>query len=113
MSQLLKITLFGAPTITLAEQPLTGLNTGKALALFTYLAANRQPHARDHLADLLWSEFNNQQARNNLRYLLPDLRNSDENLRRSFLTRAPYHRQLLDLVQTAGAGTAESTSNPS
>jgi predicted ATPase/DNA-binding SARP family transcriptional activator len=74
MSQLLRVTLLGSPTITLGDQPLTGLLTGKVLALFAYLAVNRQPHTRDHLADLLWSECSNQQARNNLRYLLPDLR---------------------------------------
>lgn len=74
MSQLLQITLLGSPTIILGDQPLTGLLTGKVMALFAYLAVNRRPHTRDHLADLLWSEFNNQQARNNLRYLLPDLR---------------------------------------
>jgi DNA-binding SARP family transcriptional activator len=33
-----------------------------------------RPQSRDVLADLLWSELNNQQARNNLRYVLPDLR---------------------------------------
>ncbi|MFN8489914.1 MAG: tetratricopeptide repeat protein [Caldilineaceae bacterium] len=74
MSKLLKATLCGAPILTLGEQPLTGLITGKALALFVYLAVTGQPHSRDMLADLLWSELANQQARNNLRYVLSDLR---------------------------------------
>ncbi|MEZ4737654.1 MAG: BTAD domain-containing putative transcriptional regulator [Caldilineaceae bacterium] len=34
----------------------------------------QQTQSRDTLADLLWSETNNQQARTNLRYLLPELR---------------------------------------
>lgn len=74
MSQLLQVTLLGAPTIVLANQPLTGLLTPKTLALFIYLAVSGQPQPRDHLADLFWHELNAQQARNNLRYLLPDLR---------------------------------------
>jgi predicted ATPase/DNA-binding SARP family transcriptional activator len=52
--------------------------TPKALALFVYLAVTaakgEPPPSRDQLADLLWSETNNQQARDNLRYLLPELR---------------------------------------
>ena len=51
-----------------------GSLTGKAQALFIYLAVTGRSHARDLLANLLWSERNNQQARNNLRYLLPELR---------------------------------------
>ncbi|MCE7985518.1 MAG: hypothetical protein DYG89_30455 [Caldilinea sp. CFX5] len=78
MSQLLQVARLGSPTLILGDKALTGLITGKALALFTYLAVSGQPHTRDHLADLLWSEFDNQQARNNLRYLLPDLRQQIE-----------------------------------
>lgn len=74
MNTILTLTLFGAPTLTLAEQPLLGTLSGKALALLSYLAVTERPQRRDTLADLLWSEFNNQQARNNLRYTLHDLR---------------------------------------
>ena len=48
--------------------------TPKANALFLYLAVTQHAHSRDLLADLLWSETNNQQARANLRYLLPEVR---------------------------------------
>lgn len=74
MTVSLHITLCGAPTITLGEQSLTGLLSGKALALFSYLAVTGRPHQRDALADLLWSDLPLPQARANLRYLLPDLR---------------------------------------
>lgn len=74
MNNLLTITLLGAPTLTCAEEPLPNALRGKALALFCYLAATERTQSRDILADLLWSEFNNQQARNNLRYTLRDVR---------------------------------------
>lgn len=74
MNHFLKLIFFGAPTLTLAEQPLLGALSGKALALFSYLAVMERAQSRDVLADLLWSEFSNQQARNNLRYTLRDLR---------------------------------------
>lgn len=74
MDAILKLTLFGAPTLTLAEQPLLGALSGKALALFSYLAVTERSQSRDTLAALLWSEFANQQARSNLRYTLRDLR---------------------------------------
>ena len=74
MNQSLQLTFLGAPRLTLAEQALNELLTPKALALFAYLAVTGKSHTRDWLAHLLWSDVNNQQARNNLRYLLPDLR---------------------------------------
>jgi predicted ATPase len=78
MKPLLKLTLFGAPTITLGDQPLTGALTGKLLALFLYLAVTAAkgelPHQREALADLFWSELPRSQRRSNLRYLLSDLR---------------------------------------
>ncbi|MCE7985519.1 MAG: hypothetical protein DYG89_30460 [Caldilinea sp. CFX5] len=70
----LEITLCGAPTLTLGEQPLAGVLTGKSLALFVYLAVTGRPHQRDTLATLLWCDLSLPQARANLRYLLPDLR---------------------------------------
>lgn len=70
----LKLTFFGSPQLFLGEHNLTEKITGKAFALFSYLVVTGQTHNRDLLADLLWSELSNQQARNNLRYLLPDLR---------------------------------------
>ena len=37
MRQPLTLTFCGTPTLTLGDQPLAGLLTGKALALFIYL----------------------------------------------------------------------------
>lgn len=72
---MLKLFYLGTPQIQLSTESLADRLTPKAQALFVYLAVTGQSHSRDRLADLLWSEMNNQQARNNLRYLLPDLRN--------------------------------------
>lgn len=74
MSDVLEIQLFGTPRFTWNENVSIRMAGGKSLALWVYLVTTRQPQARDLLADLLWSEFSNQQARNNLRYILPDLR---------------------------------------
>ncbi|MEZ4735670.1 MAG: hypothetical protein R3E79_51930 [Caldilineaceae bacterium] len=74
MTKMLTFTLFGAPQITLGTQSITDELTPKVSALLIYLAVTGRPHARDVLADLLWSDLPNQQARNNLRYVLPDLR---------------------------------------
>ncbi len=56
-----------------AAAPLDTL-TGKPLALFCYLAVNRQPHARTTLAGLFWGELPEADARNNLRVSLSRLR---------------------------------------
>lgn len=70
----LQLTFLGAPQICAGSDDLTHKITGKAFALLVYLAVTGRPHSRDLLADLLWSELSNQQARNNLRYTLSDLR---------------------------------------
>ena len=57
MRQPLTLTFCGTPTLILGDQPLTGLLTGKTLALFVYLAATGQTHTRDGLTDLLWSDL--------------------------------------------------------
>ncbi|MEZ4734551.1 MAG: BTAD domain-containing putative transcriptional regulator, partial [Caldilineaceae bacterium] len=75
---LLQMTFLGAAHLAWHDgQPVERL-TPKAFALFTYLAVTATQgqlhHTRDTLANLLWSEQANQQARTNLRYLLPELR---------------------------------------
>lgn len=78
MKAMLKLTLFGAPTVVLAGQIVTRVLTGKLLALFVYLAVTavkgEPPHSREAVADLFWSELPSGQRRSNLRYLLADLR---------------------------------------
>ena len=75
---MLNLTFFGVPTIVLADQAVTGALSGKLLALFVYLAVTavkgESPHSRAAVADLFWSELPSSQRRNNLRYLLADLR---------------------------------------
>lgn len=73
-SSFLELQLLGAPQIRLNTQSLHPVLTGKPLALLLYLAVTGQPHTRDVLATVLWSELSIQQARNNLRYVLPILR---------------------------------------
>lgn len=74
MLHTLQIRLFGVPEIRLNDQPVEGFVTRKALALFIYLATNRRLHARDKLASLFWGDSSEQQAKNNLRRVLPNLR---------------------------------------
>jgi DNA-binding SARP family transcriptional activator len=71
---MLTIRLLGSPTFQLENNPLTGLITGRAAALFIYLIVTRRPQPRALLADLLWDNTSEHQARINLRYQLRDLR---------------------------------------
>lgn len=71
---MVKLFCLGSPRIErLADASPIHL-TPKATALLIYLATMPYPHDRDVLADLLWYDMDNQQARTNLRYLLPELR---------------------------------------
>jgi predicted ATPase/DNA-binding SARP family transcriptional activator len=63
---MLRLFLFGAPRIERDGQAVP-LRRTKALALLAYLAATRQPQDRDALIALLWPEFDDASARNNLR----------------------------------------------
>jgi DNA-binding SARP family transcriptional activator len=67
------IRLLGAPQVQVAGKPLA-LNHLKAQALLFYLAVSGQPHTRDHLATLLWSESPTSDARHSLRSSLYRLR---------------------------------------
>lgn len=71
---MLELICFGPPQVLLEKKSLTKVLTPKALGLLYYLAISGKPHSREQLAGLLWSELDNQQARSNLRYLLPELR---------------------------------------
>lgn len=74
-SRLLELQFLGTPQLHLRGQSLNQEISGRPLALLAYLVVTGLPHTRDVLADLLWTALDNQQARNNLRYLLPELRN--------------------------------------
>ena len=69
----LTIHLLGTPRILVSGAPLS-LNHLKAKALLFYLAATGEPHSREHLATLLWSESASPEAHHSLRSSLYHLR---------------------------------------
>lgn len=71
---MLKAVFLGVPQIHHNHHALTGMLTKRSLALFAYLVVSKQPQDRSHLADLLWADIGEQQARQNLRYVLYELR---------------------------------------
>ncbi len=62
----LKLFLFGTPRIA-REAVEISFRRRKALALLSFLAMKKQPQNRDKLCTLLWSDFDTERARNNLR----------------------------------------------
>lgn len=66
--------LLGEPYIEVDQEPLTGFVSTKAQALLIFLVMSPGRHSRNRLANLLWSEFADDQARNNLRTALSNLR---------------------------------------
>lgn len=71
---MLRIKLFGAPQIYLHDHLLSTTLVGKGLALFAYLITSLEPRPRSIVADLLWTDLSEQNAKMNLRGLLYDLR---------------------------------------
>lgn len=72
---LLSIHVLGPFQVRLSQEPLTGFATDKVRALLVYLALSPdRPHRREALAGLLWPEFPERSARNNLRNALANLR---------------------------------------
>lgn len=70
----LEITTLGGLSIRLDGQPLAKLHSRKAEALLVYLALTARLQPREVLADLLWEDFSQKQAMNNLRVVLSNLR---------------------------------------
>ena len=70
----LRFRLLGEPYIEVDQEPLTGFVSTKAQALLIFLVMSPGRHSRNRLANLLWSEFSDDQARNNLRTALSNLR---------------------------------------
>lgn len=68
----LRVFLFGKPRIEYQGTPLN-ISRRKSLALFVYLVLNPQPHSREYLASLFWSEHDSSRARAGLRRALVDL----------------------------------------
>ena len=74
MSRLV-LSLFGPLRVTLDAEPVTGFESDKVRALLAYLAMRAgEQVTRAHLADLLWGESAEEQARTNLRQALSLLR---------------------------------------
>jgi predicted ATPase/DNA-binding SARP family transcriptional activator len=69
------LSLLGAYTVMLDDQPLTTFELDKARALLAYLAVEaRRPHRRETLAGLLWPDIPDASARQSLRQALFSLR---------------------------------------
>ena len=73
MDETLILQLFGGLTITLGGAPLPASIYGKGRALLAYLAVTARPYTREALADLLWGEMPEADARTNLRQVLATL----------------------------------------
>lgn len=71
MSQL-RLFLFGSPRLE-RDGVVQAMDTRKAMALLSYLALTGQVHSRDALAALFWPEYEQSQARGNLRRTLSTL----------------------------------------
>jgi len=71
---MLRAVLLGTSQVDLRGIPLSHKLVGKELALFAYLALNQELCPRTKLLDLLWTDVNEQKARENLRSLLYSLR---------------------------------------
>ena len=74
MTKVLKLALLGPLQISIDNEPLIGLGSGKARALLCYLAVNGRSHSRHALANLLWGELPDSDGRRNLRGELLKLR---------------------------------------
>ena len=71
---MLKLSLLGAPQITLDGNALPTLSGKKAPALLIYLAVTGRTVTRDTLASLFWADVESVVAKKNLRDILPVLR---------------------------------------
>lgn len=71
----LSLSLLGSFQATIDSQPVTGWKSAKIKALLAYLAVEAdRPHTREALAGLLWPDYPNSSALNNLRDALSALR---------------------------------------
>lgn len=71
---MLKSTLFGTPHIYINGTSISEKLVGKELALFAFLALNREPCSRTKILDLLWGDVPEPKARDSLRSLLYTMR---------------------------------------
>lgn len=69
----LELRLFGLPEFILDGEPIEGLVSSKARALFIFLALSGKPHSRLELATMFWDNQTDSKAKNNLRVALTRL----------------------------------------
>lgn len=74
MEKLLVLKLMGSPQISLAGAPITQFVSRKAQALLIYIAVTGKLHSREKLAEMFWQKMPPSKAMNNLRAVLPNLR---------------------------------------
>lgn len=72
----LRLSLLGPLTITLDGEPFAGIRLRPILALCIYLACRPERHRREHLMALLWPDFPQTSAQQNLRQNLYVLRHA-------------------------------------
>src|SRR4030066_92077 len=71
----LSLSMLGPFQATLDGRPVTGFESNKVRALLAYLAVEAdRPHSRPALAGLLWPDYPDRSALNNLRSALANLR---------------------------------------
>ena len=75
----LKLNILGRFEARLPSGEIISLPTRKSESLLTYLALVPGPHSRDYLANLLWGDSGEQQARNSLRQALNALKKLCDN----------------------------------
>ena len=85
----LTIKMFGPLRVGLDGETVEAFKSNKVRGLLVYLTVEaHRVHRRDSLAALLWPDWSDQEARNNLRYALSDLRSaiSDRDAQPAYLT---------------------------
>lgn len=70
---MLRLSLFGFPTVTLNDVPVTNFISQKSLVLLCYLVLEPRVHAREALAGLFWSDMPQERALGNLRQALHNI----------------------------------------
>ena len=72
---LLELLFLGPFQVSIDGKPVVAFASSKVRALLAYLSVEAdRPHARESLAGLLWPDWPQRSAMNNLRYALADLR---------------------------------------
>jgi DNA-binding SARP family transcriptional activator len=101
----------GTPDVRHADSTVA-FATRKTLALLVYLAVEREPHTREHVAAMFWPDSDSQHARTALRFTLAALRRSLGGAEHLLLSRErvgfDHHSTFdLDLLRVEAADAAD------